>query len=292
MDHEEVFRTGNIGGEPSPDYLKSLDVLDNVVRDCIFVSRKYGGIQAPTSKHFYASLVFTALLTRGVSLVCLAPFSKWANKMIEHWDYASATTIVRTMLELRGAFHYLCIDDSTDDEWACRWNLLNLHDCNSRKRLLEAFGKEPDQVALLERQAEEIRDRLKQNSFFVRLDNQKRLLNGQTAYLYPIEDMLEKAGIEKKTYRGLHILFSTHVHGLPMSYYRIGEQERGRGIPSPVEEGYTSLCHSLGAARCWQQREMKCKTSLRALVAINLRRENVLWIDSACQTSIGAPKRA
>jgi hypothetical protein len=71
------------------------------------------------------------------------------------------------------------------------------------------------------------------------------LLNGQTPYLYPIEDLLDKAGLEKSTYRWLHILFSTHVHGLPMSYYRLGEQNRGRGLSSPVEEGYTIICHSL-----------------------------------------------
>jgi hypothetical protein len=82
----------------------------------------------------------------------------------------------------------------------------------------------------------------------VQLSHQKKLLNGQTAYLFPIEDMAQNAGIEKETYRFLHILFSSHVHGLPMSYFRMGEQERGRGVPSPVEEGYTSICLSCAAS--------------------------------------------
>jgi hypothetical protein len=45
------------------------------------------------------------------------------------------------------------------------------------------------------------------------------------------------------------LLFSSHVHGLPMSFYRMGgdNPERGRGLPSRVEEGYTSLCLSLAA---------------------------------------------
>jgi len=38
-------------------------------------------------------------------------------------------------------------------------------------------------------------------------------------------------------------LLSSHVHGLPMSFYRIGEgaEERGRGLPSATEESYTCL---------------------------------------------------
>jgi hypothetical protein len=32
--------------------------------------------------------------------------------------------------------------------------------------------------------------------------------------------------------------WSTHVHSLPMSYYRMAEQGRGVGLENPVEKGY------------------------------------------------------
>jgi Family of unknown function (DUF5677) len=249
MTRGEVFRAGNIGTQPSADYQRALFVLDNVVRECITVSRQYGGLQAATQKHFYASVLFTAMLSRSVSLLMLAPHSPWASKMIEHWDYASAAVILRTLIELRAAFHYLCVDECTGEEWNCRWNLLNLHDCSSRIRLLEAReGYEPHEVVGLQAQAEELQNRLRGNPHFQRLRHQTRLLNGQAAYIYPIEEMMERAGLDKPTYRFLHILFSSHVHGLPMSYYRMGMQERGRGLPSPIEEGYTTICLSLASA--------------------------------------------
>jgi hypothetical protein len=248
LNHEQIFAMGGVAPELSADYAESLNVLDGVVRDCITVSRKYAGISSPTGKHFYASVLFTSLISRGVSLAILAPHSPWANKMIEHWDYASAAVIVRTMIELRSAFHYLCVDECSEDEWQCRWNLLNLHDCISRNRLLKSRSGGSEQGQQFELQAEELRNRLKSNAHFVQLSHQKKLLNGQTAYLFPIEDMAQNAGIEKETYRFLHILFSSHVHGLPMSYFRMGEQERGRGVPSPVEEGYTSICLSCAAS--------------------------------------------
>jgi hypothetical protein len=248
MSREEILRAGNIGDQSSADYLRSVEVLDNVVRDCIQVSKAYEGIPSPTAKHFYASVLFTSLISRGVSLATLSPHSPWADKLIEHWDYASAAVIVRTMIEIRAAFHYLCVDECSDEEWSCRWNLLNLHDCISRKRLLEeGSARNPEQSAELETQSEELRERLRANKYFAQLKHQKQILNGQIAYLFPIEEMIEKAGLEKPTYRFLNILFSSAVHGLPMSYYRMGQQERGRGLPSPVEEGYTSICLSLAA---------------------------------------------
>jgi predicted RNA-binding protein YlxR (DUF448 family) len=255
MSREEIFQAGNNGAEPSANYQKSLDMLDNVVREGITVSQQYAGIRAPSRKHFYASVLYTALLSRSVSLLMLAPHSPWARKMIEHWDYASAAVIVRTMLEIRAAFHYLCVDQCSDEEWNCRWNLLNLHDCYSRIRLLEAKPSSEDGRAELRVQAEELKARLKTNRHFLTQKHQQRLLNGRSAYLYPLEDLLEKAALEKETYRFLNILFSSHVHGLPMSYYRMAEQNRGRGLPSPVEEGYTKICHSLAATLLTKTRD-------------------------------------
>lgn len=246
-DFEDLFDYANLGKEPSESYKERLDALDNIVRECMHVSHGYGEIPAPTSRHFYASVLFTSLITKGVSLVSLAPHSPWAAKQIEHWDYATAAGIARTMLEARLAYYYLCTDACPDDEWQCRWNILNLHDCTTRRRLFDALGPS-DQVAGFDQQAEELRDRLKANNFFNSLPGgQKKLLNGQTAYLMPLEDIAERAGLEKKTFRYLYTLLSSHVHSLPMSFYRMGgdEPDRGRGLPSPVEENYTTLCLSL-----------------------------------------------
>lgn len=258
FDLQDVIDGGAWGPEPSENYLESLDMLDNVVRECIFVSRRYAGIAAPEGRHFYASVLFVALITRGTSLLNLAPYSPWAAKKIEHWDYASMTGVVRTMIELRAAFHYLCADPCSRDEWYCRWNLFNLHDCVSRIRLFTA-QKNDQQVVEFEMQAEELRERLRTNSFFQALDpkQHKKLLHGQTAYLFPLETLMEKAGMEVETFRMLYILFSTHVHALPMSFYRLGgdNPERGRGLPSPAEEGYSSLCLTLAATLIVTSRE-------------------------------------
>lgn len=244
---DEMVDSARLGGTPSDDYMRVVEMLDNVVRECMYVSRSYGGIPSPSTKHYYASVLFTALVTKGVTLAQLMPFTPWVEKKIEHWDYASTAGLVRTMLELRIAFYYLCSDECDEAEWECRWNILNLHDCVARIRMFTAIENN-EEVVRLSHTAEEIRDRLRANIFFDALPDKKKktALHGQSAYLYPLEDIAEKAGVEKTQFRWLYVLLSSHVHALPMSFFRIGE-ERGRGLPTPVEEGYTSICLSLAS---------------------------------------------
>lgn len=245
--HDEVVDFARLGGNPSDDYMRAVDMLDNVVRECMYVSRSYSGIPSPSTKHYYASVLFTALITKGVTLAQIMPFTPWVDKKIEHWDYASAAGIVRTMLELRIAFYYLCSEECDEKEWQCRWNIFNLHDCTSRIRLFAAI-EHNEEVEQLSKTADEIRDRLKANEYFEALPDKKKkiALHGQSAYLLPLEDIAEKAGIEKTEFRWLYVLLSSHVHALPMSFYRIGE-ERGRGLPTPTEEGYTAACLALAS---------------------------------------------
>lgn len=247
LTHDEIVSFSRLGGKPSDDYMCRVDMLDNVVRECMYVSRSYGGIASPSAKHYYASVLFTALVTKGVTLAQIMPFTPWVDKKIEHWDYASAAGIVRTMLELRIAFYYLCSEECDETEWECRWNIFNLHDCVSRIRMFSALENN-EEVTKLSPTADEIRDRLRGNAFFDILPDKKKktALNGQSAYLFPLEEIAEKAGVEKTQFRWLYVFLSSHVHSLPMSFYRIGE-ERGRGLPTPVEENYTSICLSLAS---------------------------------------------
>lgn len=111
---------------------------------------------------------------QAVSLLNLVPHTPWASKLIEHWDYASVAGITRTILELRLGFHYLCDEECSDDEWDCRWNVLNLHDCTSRKRMFESTPDGAEQVAGFDTQAEELRGRIRANLFFQVLPAKKQ----------------------------------------------------------------------------------------------------------------------
>jgi hypothetical protein len=202
-------------------------------------------------------VLFTTLCTRGASLAILAPHSTWAQKAIEHWDYASIAGMTRSILEIRLALFYLCIEKCDRTEWDCRWNIFNLHDCISRSLLFAEMEGKEEQVAGLEKQAEELRDRLRSNSFFSQLPEKQRnrFLRGRDAYMAALEDVAERADVERKMFRWLYKFLSSHVHGLPMSFYRVGDKDRGRGIYSTVEEGYISLCLSFASTLLTRARQ-------------------------------------
>jgi hypothetical protein len=44
MSREEIFHAGNIGDEPSANYQRSLNMLDNVLREGITLSRQYAEV--------------------------------------------------------------------------------------------------------------------------------------------------------------------------------------------------------------------------------------------------------
>jgi hypothetical protein len=140
----------------------------------------------------------------------------------------------------------LCTEQCSREEWECRWNIFNLHDCTSRIRLFEELSSQAPDIAAFNAQASELRDRLTSNLHFKSLPekDRRKYLHGGHAYLHSLEEIATRAGIDVHTFRSLYKLLSSHVHGLPLSFYRMGEQERGRGVQSDVEEGYTQLCLS------------------------------------------------
>jgi len=232
-----------IAVEPSQVYLERVAALENVVRHCARVSLSCAGIPAPTQQHFYASVLFTALCSRAMSLAILAPRSSLATKAVDFWDYTSLAILTRSLLELRLSFYYLCTEQCDPPEWECRLSLFNLHDCESRRLLFLSLPTEERDDPGFEEQLAELRDRLRHNSFFRALPEKRqgRMLTGRYAFLSSRQDIAVKAGVDESLYRWFYRFLSAHVHGLPLSFYRMGKQERGRGIYSETEESYCSI---------------------------------------------------
>jgi hypothetical protein len=63
-------------------------------------------------------------------------------------------------------------------------------------------------------------------------------------YISPLEEIAGRSGIDLQEFRLLYKLFSSHTHCFPMSFYRMGEQNSGRGVHNKYEEEYTILCLS------------------------------------------------
>ena len=226
---------------PPEAYAEALEKVANTTAQCMELSRQYGGIASPTGRHYFASVIFTSLITRAVTLVFIAPYSPWSKRTFEHWDHASVANVARTVMEMRLNFRYLCSQPVDDIEWDCRWNLFNLHDCTARLDLMTTLANTAE-IDGLGGQAEELRQRLRDNAYFVGLTEkrQRELLRGKKAHLVALEDIAVDAGLELRTFKMMWQLMSSHVHALPFSFFRVGEA-RGTGVQTEAEVGYTTL---------------------------------------------------
>lgn len=218
----------------SNDYLTRLDELSKVLANAVDTSKKFSGIQSPTARHYYASILITTLLTRSIGFGLLLPYNTWTTRNIEYWDHGTAAVIARSIFEIRLCFHYLCIDTCSEDEWCCRLNMFHLHDCSMRHKIVDSESVE------FIAQAQELKEILQGNSFFAQYSakQQRKFLKAKTQFLYPLAKIAEKAGIPENTFKIIYPLLSSHVHCLPFSFYRAGQNDRGRGIYSKIEEGY------------------------------------------------------
>lgn len=230
---------------PSKEYNESIIALESALKECFDLSQQCAGIRAPTGAHFYASVLFTVLCSRGASFAILAPGTTFSKKA-DHWDYASLAVLARSILEIRVSFFYLCVQECAPVEWDFRWNLFNLHDCTSRIHMFEEMDASLKDLPGFREQADELRWRLKKNEVFIALSEseQRRLSHGKHAYPVALEVIAEQAGVPLTEFRVLYKFLSTHIHGLPMSFYRVGDDGRGRGVYCDVEGGYSALCVS------------------------------------------------
>jgi hypothetical protein len=152
------------------------------------------------------------------------------------------------------AFYYLCVDKVAEDEWNCRWNIFNLHDCLRRRKMFESFGSTEEKLKGFDAQAEELRTRLRENPYFYSLEKQVQVdcLKAKNVYLLTQDDLMKRIGVDTGFFRGLYIFLSSQTHSYPLGFYRTGEDNRGRGLENRVEKNY--ICSMLSIARFFVRR--------------------------------------
>ena len=222
------------------DYDQALAIFDVLVSASTAISQGASGRPAESGRHYHASLLYTRLCGWGVSALMALPGNRLSVAQFENWDFPAIASISRNLIECYIAFFYLCVEPIEKEEWECRWNIFNLHDCLRRKKFFELIGEEMDQLAKFDETAEELRDRLRNNKRFLELEPavQKDCLKARKLYLQSQDELVEKFGIERALFRGLYVLLSSHVHTFPLGFYRIGMENRGRGLETEVDRMY------------------------------------------------------
>ncbi|WP_172334499.1 DUF5677 domain-containing protein [Mucilaginibacter sp. SG564] len=198
--------------------------------------------QPVDDRAFWASVLFSKLCVTSVSMIQLLPGNGIFPSAFNNWDAASISTLSRNLIENYHAFFYLTIEKVSTEEWACRVQLFNLHDCLTRKKIFSDFKIEED-LPKFEQQANELRNVLKQNSFFLNFTGgeQKNMLKGEHAFYLNREAIEHRMGTGRSDLKAVYRLLSIQTHTLPMSFYRTIEQRRGTGVETDTELHYINL---------------------------------------------------
>ncbi|WP_149196670.1 hypothetical protein [Luteimonas suaedae] len=141
---------------------------------------------------------------------------------------------------LEGYLFYTYLIQPTNEEveeGRARITLLQLNDCCSR---LKIFAGNPDQEPHFERQAEELRERLRGISYFQALPVpvQNTCLAGKKAWFMDRTQLVALIGMDKANFDILWDLWSQHSHIHPMSFYRMEPNGRGSGLECDPDRAY------------------------------------------------------
>jgi Family of unknown function (DUF5677) len=205
------------------------------------VSRGSAGIRSETAQHYWASVLFTRMVVTAMSIQVLAP----ELQPDAHWDFSAVASITRNLAECYLFFYFLCADEVPKAEKDARIILLNLHDNASRQKLLGELGKSHDDAKTAAAKAavhDDLVRKFNANAYLSGLPEkrQKELIRGEKTPFVQ-DDMIERAKMDKKSFRFWYRFFSNHTHTGPVAFYRMAEHGRGRGIQNYRDTFYTTV---------------------------------------------------
>ena len=223
-------------------YRDFVEILDMAIK----VS-KLGGCRRSTGfRMTFASVLFTKMCVISTSIKKLSSQENIANQEDEHWDYASLFSLTRNLMECFHVLFYLCLENISEEERVTRKNILNIHDYESRGQLF-ALMEDCTNKKFEQKESDKcfdyIMSEFNKDSYFQALPDRekKQYISGKKAFLMSREEIQERSGADKKTFRMWYKLLSANTHSYPLGFFHMTFGERGTGVKTVVEEKYSSM---------------------------------------------------
>lgn len=220
------------------DYNDSLEKFDVAVCEALAVSQASSN-RIAVPHHGYGTHIFTCICGAAVAMIRAAPLSRWTRSGFQNWALSGIAAHARAIIEGQLLFFYIMETPESTNAWSAKLNVMHLNDCVRRISLHTNIGS-AEAVKGFEVQAEELRNRLRGNEYFLTLPQhiQKRCLDGDSPMILSRNEMLDKIGWDRNHFRAIFDLLSQHAHILPLSFYRIEPNGRGSGLENPSDRGY------------------------------------------------------
>ena len=178
--------------EPSPPKSVTLEQYRVALRDFDQAVCEARAVGQASSGRFeaahvgYGTKIFARICAHATAFIRAAPKSRWTHSESENWEFAAVSGHARSIIEGYLLFNYVSKNPENDEEWSARLNVMHLNDCMRRIRVLDGLSN-PHEIRQFAEQAEELRERLRDNAWFNGLDKnlQKKLLTGDYLGLSP-----------------------------------------------------------------------------------------------------------
>jgi len=191
-------------------------------------------------RHAWATWIFARSCATGHSISrLLNPVSSDYGTTIDH---ASIASLARNTIEAFIVITYFTESGVSDEEWACRGLILDMHDCASRVRLFKGLKAEK-QYNETKEALEWLREKLKENSYFKKFpsETQGKAPTGSVFYIRGFRTAAEKAGWNKEQFDAVHTYLSLPAHSAPMSFYRMDERKIDNKAIAPYQYFYSGF---------------------------------------------------
>ncbi|EHH0712048.1 hypothetical protein M5215_004285 [Vibrio vulnificus] len=223
----------------SKEYVIARQELENTLKITQEFSIKNSSKVAVHSVDWVLSALFVRMCTTARTILLSSPRSKCTSEV---WDYASHGTLLRNVIDALNSFMYLAQSGISENEKNCRFLLFSLHDAVTRKKIFEFRGS-LEEAKLCSEREDEVKQDLKANSFFMDLPEkkQKHYLKGTDPFLLSKEEIIEAYGGAREDFLGLYKFLSANAHSFPMGYFKMSENDFGKGLHSQIEEEYTAM---------------------------------------------------
>lgn len=221
-------------------YQRARKKFEDVAYRAKVVSTGTGGLRAETSRHYWASILFTRLVVNAQSILRLCPKTSPTPDRHAHWDFSSVASLTRNLLECYFVFYYMCVDRAaSDDEWQTRQEAMFLHDNTTRRRMFRDLDPNHPDLAGFDGHRVDLTERLQGRPYFQSLEKEKKekILSGK-GYPFKQDELLDRMGIDRNALRFYYRFLSAHTHSDPVAFYRMAEHGRGAGVENSVDKAY------------------------------------------------------
>jgi hypothetical protein len=197
-------------------------------------------------RRLWATVLFTRLCVVSTSLQRLLPEPAKSADESDAWDLSSVAAIVRMILECCLLFHYLGVEEVSEDEAADRINLFHLHDLTARVSMFQNLLQNQEEA----KRGEEIRatllERFEKSALLASKTERQRahLLRGDKVMFVIQDDVIAKMGVDRTEFRAWYEVLSAHIHSYPFAYHRSLEGGRGIGVENNPEKDWITLALS------------------------------------------------